>query len=502
LRWSRIPSRSVSIAVAIVCLCAFVAATASASSAGRKTTHHVVTYATRATIPLQTAMFDPFTFAGSDFATAFKMTHGAGASYVRIVVAWSGIAPAALYKGFVASDPTSPGYQWGWLDSVVGSAEQAGLTPILDVGSAPSWAIAKAAKAPNAGTPDAKALGDFATALATHYDGLPGADGSVAAPPVHVFQVWNEPNLTLDLSPSSPANYRSMVNSFAAAVHAVDPANLVVAGALDPFGHKPVGKTKWSSMAPLTYMRSLLCLSAGAHPHATCHNPIHFDVWAHHPYTFGGPFAKAKNAGDASLGDLPAMRSVLQTAVKLHHVVSSHPVQFWVTEFGWDTSPPRRGAAPMALAARWTAESLYQMWRSGVSLVTWFDFQDQPGKSTYQSGLYYWNKKLAKAKAKPTRTAFRFPFVAYLAKNRVSVWGRDATSTKTVVTIQMRAGTKGHWRTVARVVANRYGIFKATIKLAATTTDWLRAAAPGSGNSLGFSLTVPKDPHIGPWGTT
>jgi hypothetical protein len=28
----------------------------------------------------------------------------------------------------------------------------------------------------------------------------------------------------------------------------------------------------------------------------------------------------------------------------------------------------------------------------------------------------------------------------------------------------------------------------------------LRAVAPGSGSSLGFSLTVPHDPKIGPWG--
>src|SRR5579875_2610025 len=113
-------------------------------------------------------MFDPFTFAGSQNATAFRMTRAAGATYVRIVVAWSGVAPGALYPGFVATDPNAPGYQWSWLDSVVGAAEAAGLTPILDVGSAPSWALSKKPHAPNAGTPSAKALGQFATALATH----------------------------------------------------------------------------------------------------------------------------------------------------------------------------------------------------------------------------------------------------------------------------------------------------------------------------------------------
>jgi hypothetical protein len=68
------------------------------------------------------------------------------------------------------------------------------------------------------------------------------------------------------------------------------------------------------------------------------------------------------------------------------------------------------------------------------------------------------------------------------------------------VAIQRRHGKTGAWRTVGYVVANRSGIFKATLKLKAAKKDWLRASASGSGRSLGFSLTVPRYPHIGPWG--
>jgi len=154
----------------------------------------------------------------------------------------------------------------------------------------------------------------------------------------------------------------------------------------------------------------------------------------------------------------------------------------------------------MALASRWTAESLYQMWRSGVSLVTWFDLQDRRSPSPYQSGLYFHSASLDRARPKPLLTAFRFPFVAYLGRGSVSIWGRDATSTRQVVTIQLRHGSHGSWRTVAKVSSNRFGIFRARLRLAASAKDWLRAAAPGSGKSLGFSLTVPHAPHIGPWG--
>ncbi|MFL5958811.1 MAG: cellulase family glycosylhydrolase [Gaiellaceae bacterium] len=495
----RVSRRSFSVVGAGICVCAVALASGTASLAsagGRQHTAHraqqLRTYATRGTLPLRTSVLDPFTFTGSDQERAFQMASSAGASYMRLVVPWSHIAPADPSPDFVATDPTSPEYGWRWLDRTVEVAEDAGLTPILDIGEPPSWALAKHGKPPKAGAPKTAALGDFATALALRYDGTNGE------PAVHVFQVWNEPNLSLDLYPVNAAiTYRNMVNAVADAVHAVRESNIVVAGGLDPFENLA---KRFVTQAPLAFMRTFLCLSKGSHPHSTCNTKVHFDAWSHHPYTFGGPFGKAKRADDVSLGDLPKMRALLKAGARLHHIVSSHPVQFWVTEFGWDTKPPRRHAAPVALEARWTSEALYQMWRSGVSLATWFLLQDRPSPSPYQSGLFFHSKSLKQARAKPMRTAFRFPFAAYLGKGTVRIWGRDATSKKTLVTIQQRHGVHGAWRAVARIRTNRWGIFVAPLKLKAASGDWLRATAPGSGNSLAFSLAVPKNQRYGPWG--
>jgi len=481
---------------AVAAVCALVVATAATTAAAKTSRGHVIV--TPGTIPLRTALFDRM-FEGPQQSIAFPMARAAGATYLRLPVPWNSIAPGTPPTDFVATDPTSPGYSWSGLDATVEGAEAAGLTPILDIVGVPQWAYKTLPSGVNGGTPRASDLGDFATALATHYDGL-----TLGVPAVSIFQVWNEANLSLDLNPVSASAYRGMVNAVSAAVHAVDPGNLVVAGDLDPFGHPKSKKQKWYSISPLTYMRSLLCLSTGAHPHVTCHDPVHFDIWSHHPYTFGGPFGRAKNPNDVELGDLPRMRALLKAAVNHHAVVSAHPVQFWVTEFGWDTNPPRKHAASLSLAARWTAESLHQMWLDGISLVTWFLIEDYPSPSAYQSGLYYHAKSLEDARPKPTRTAFRFPFVAYLKqqkkKTSVTIWGRDATSDMETVTLQLRPGKTGRWRTVALVRANRYGIFKATLNVKATKKDWLRASATGSGKSLPFSLTVPHDPHIGPWG--
>jgi hypothetical protein len=472
--------------------CALAVVLATSAAAAKTSARHVI--ATRATIPLRTAFFDHM-FESPQQATAFTMAKAAGASYVRLEVSWRSIAPATRPSGFVAADPTSVGYDWRGIDAAVLAAGASGLTPILDVVGPPEWAYEQLPLNVNAGTPNVADLGNFATALATHYDG-----STTGVPAEHVFQVWNEPNNSLDLNPVTPGTYRAMVNAVATAVHGADPSSLVVAGGLDPFGHPKTKTQKWYSVAPLAFMRSLLCLSKGAHPHATCHDPVHFDVWSHHPYTFGGPFGKAIKPDDVELGDLPRMKALLTAGVKLGQVASAQPVQFWVTEFGWDTNPPRKHAAPLSLAARWTAESLHQMWLSGVSLVTWFLLEDYPSPSPYQSGLYYHAESLENAQPKPGLTAFRFPFVAYLQKKTVSVWGRDTTSDQQVVTIQLRRGKSGGWRSVAQIQSNSSGIFLAKLKLKATKKYWLRAIAGGSENSLPFSLTRPKDPRIGPWG--
>ncbi|HEY3551105.1 MAG TPA: cellulase family glycosylhydrolase, partial [Gaiellaceae bacterium] len=176
--------RFIAAAGAVVCL----GATASAGAASVRQ-HKVRTVSTKGTAPLATAITDPWLFNSGQTQSAFDKTRAAGASYVRLNLNWNGVAPNTRPAGFVATDPTSPGYSWRNVDAVVAQADAAGLTPILDVSGVPRWAYAKKPQGVNAGTPRAADLGDFATALATHFSGnTPGV------PAAHVYQVWNEVN--------------------------------------------------------------------------------------------------------------------------------------------------------------------------------------------------------------------------------------------------------------------------------------------------------------------
>ena len=98
--------------------------------------------------------------------------------------------------------------------------------------------------------------------------------------------------------------------------------------------------------------------------------------------------------------------------------------------------------------------------------------------------------------AKPLRSAFSFPFVAYRKSlGKVLVWGRDTTSDTQDVAIQEKIPSKP-WKTVATITSNSYGIFTATLNLHSQTTWQIRAIAPGSGTSTVFKLAVPGNENM------
>ena len=441
----------------------------------------------RASQPLRTAIMDPTTFEGPQAELAFARTKAAGASAVRLVLRWSRVAP--VEPDGDARDPADPAYDWSSFDAQVEAAVGAGLDPIVCITHAPLWARDVAAGGAGTTWPKTGALADFAAAAALRYATLA----------VRTWQVWNEPNARSHLNPqyrggrpATPGHYRAMVNAFAEAVHAVNPNNVVVAGALAPFGHLA---RDIQVVAPLRFMRAMLCVSrAGA---ATCSARAQFDVWAQNPYTNGGPDRQASARDDVSIGDLPEVRRVLAQANRVRHVTARDPVELWVTEFSWDTQPPDPHGVAASLHARWIAEALYAMWQSGVTLVTWWRLRDDPLTTPYQSGLYARRgTNLDLDHAKPSLAAFRFPFVARPTRHGVLVWGRLPPGSAGRVEIERRVGRT--WRPVVRIAPDRYGIFRAVLPTPASGS--VRARLPGVVSSLPFSLARPPAKRVHPFG--
>ncbi len=328
------------------------------------------------------------------------------------------------------------------------------------------------------------------------------------------WQVWNEPNLSIQLMPQhddgrivSPGWYRDMVNAMARTVHAVHRDNVVIAGGLAPFGGDindpsggPVGDQ--DRIHPLEFMRDLLCMSNGAKPEPTCDDKTEFDVWAHHAYTYGGPTHHAFNPDDVSIGDLPTMRRLLDAAAAAGHVRTSKKVAFWVTEFSYDSNPPDPRGLPLALHARWTSEALYRMWQSGVSLVTWFLLRDEPfPQEMFQSGLYFRGANgVASDKPKPALRAFRFPFVAFRQKGGgIRYWGRTPPGANKAVVVEQAQGRR--WTRLVAPKVDRYGIFQGRVSSARGNGPLRTRLADRSDRSQPFSLDVPADFRFCPWGS-
>ncbi len=482
--------RSLVLVLACLGVAASAATAATARPAPRPAPRGLPTVTTGTTLPLRTGLQDPL-FGGPQATTAASMASDAGVKNVRLIVSWKSIAPATLPQNWDPTDPASPYYNWSDLDAAVAATQGAGLTPMLNLSTPPSWAYHVQPTLTTGGQPDIDALGAFAKALALRY------------PTVHIFEVWNEPNFNANLSPQDPVYYRNMVNAVAASVHAVNSSNLVVAGELAPFKHKPSGADKFSVTSPLDFMSKMLCLSGPTNPTRTCPDVAHFDVWSHHPYSDTGPFGHAKANGGIELGDLPKMKSLLDAAEQLGSISSAKPVQFWVTEFGWSSKPPNSHGVPMSLETRWVAESLYQIWNSGSTLATWFLLQDMPLSTPFQSGLYFSSPNLQNATDKDYLLSFRFPFVAYLkSKGKVFIWGRVGTSDKREVTIQEKSGQT--YKDVGTITSNGYGIFTGTLALGAKSKNVLRATANGSGISVPFALKPPSNEnlHVNPFPLT
>jgi hypothetical protein len=120
-------------------------------------------------------------------------------------------------------------FDWSHTDHIVDTAiRYGGLELIARIGSQPKWARAGCTLQ---GPPENLAdLADFLTAVAGRYK------GKIAA-----YQVWNEPNLArewCDQAPS-PADYARMLQVAYAAIHAADPAALVISAGLAPTGTQP-----------------------------------------------------------------------------------------------------------------------------------------------------------------------------------------------------------------------------------------------------------------------
>ncbi|HMJ74051.1 MAG TPA: hypothetical protein VK471_11905 [Solirubrobacterales bacterium] len=431
----------------------------------------------------------------------------AGAQFAQTPVRWSEVGPLKQPASWQPENPADPNYFWEGTDRWVRAAVANGLTPVLQIRSAPDWAQRCPPSMISGGAPcniDPAALAAFATAAARRYSGQFGG-----LPHVQYWQGLNEPNLSLFFNPQyegdkpvSPTLYRGLINAFYAAIKGVDQSNLVIAAGLGPVAIPPL------TIGPLRFARLLLCMTAGKEPRATkgdCEGGVSFDIFDMHPYTTGGPTHKG-NPNEVQLGDLPKLTKLLAAADRagrIHGVFPHTPL--WITEFSWDSNPPDAGGLPMKTLSRWAAEAMHEIWVDGIHTFFWYSLRDAPKvgsqyDQSLQSGLYFRGPTVPEDQPKEVLNVFRFPFVAYPTGKGLDFWGRTPDSGPGKVEIQ--ALRHGHWRSVFATRAGEVGIFRgrAPTQYGRNKQGKIRAHF-GRRNSVPFAMRGIPDFPQPPFGT-
>ncbi len=434
---------------------------------------------------------------------ALSRIRDAGARIVRIPVDWSDVVSADPKPGFVATDPSSGEYHFALIDAAVRATVSAGLEPLLVVSHAPAFAEAAPRwryAYPGSWDPSPEALRAFASALARRYDGgFPDPlTPTRALPPVRLFQAWNEPNLARYLEPQwvaraghwrafSPSLYRELLNGFYAGVKSVAPLDIVIVAGVAPNGD-PAGVGR---MAPVSFLRSLLCLATGGAGNAAeCPDPPHFEVLAFHPLSVGDPDLPAPSSLEVSISDAAKITTLLARAEHAHTSLPAGRKRVWVTELDWESAPQSpHGVAPR-LQATWVSRALHRLWIAGVSLVSWEYLVDAvPGvrlntptggivEVPRPAGLYAAGAggRFASATPKPFLRGFALPFDPLRVNPRqVRVWALLASARQPAL-LQLRSRA-GVWRTIAHLRANASAVINALVDLRGRLCVRLRAGA-------------------------
>jgi hypothetical protein len=302
-----------------------------------------------------------------------------------------------------------------------------------------------------------------------------------------LLQAWNEPNLSRYLEPQwvvehgrwsafSPLLYRQLLNGFYAGVKSVQPTDTVVAAGVAPEG-EPAGE---GVMSPVPFLRGLLCLEGSSR----CVQPPHFDVLAFHPLSVWDPDTPAASSLDVSISDMAKVTGLLARAARLGTALPAGPKPVWVTELNWESAPRSAHGVPPRLQAAWLSRALHRLWVAGVSLVDWQFLIDPAGGVPLASptgptvtlsrpaGLYSAGGTGDEpdpefARPKPFLQAFAFPFDPLrVDRGHVRVWALLDRARQPMLLLQFqRDGRGGHWRVVARLQADRYGVLNVLVPL-------------------------------------
>jgi hypothetical protein len=416
-------------------------------------------------------------FEGStDLLTASTRPHAIaqlqalGVKALRIELSWYNVAPGQKSATKPAFDPANPAsYSWGEYDALIGEAQRLQWKVLLTVTSpVPRWATSNKA-APYVTSPDDLDFQQFMTAVGRHY-------GTSV-----LYSIWNEPNHPAFLrpqfnshgQPASPRIYRGLYQSGYVGLQAAGIARpQVLMGETAPFGYDTVNVRKEGSrallhdVAPLAFLRSMLCLNAKYKKSGSC-GELQTAGYAHHAYTLPvGPYYKPSRPSerdDVTIGVISRLSNALNAAARAHAIPGGVPI--YLTEFGVQSVPNRELGVSLAKQAQFDAIDERIAWSNPrVAAFSQYLLKDDPlgGKSGssvnggtvgFQTGL-----ETAAGKPKPLYSSWPLPLTVSKHGHGYSLWGLvrpTLGSTKATILVKRKGAKK--YTTLKTVTTNALG---------------------------------------------
>ncbi|MBE5477866.1 hypothetical protein E3G68_005199 [Mycobacteroides abscessus] len=213
-----------------------------------------------------------------------------GVTDLRVAVPWVYIQPTSATS-----------YDWSKMDNVVDTAAAMGFSITGAISGNPTWD-----GTPLAGAPNPTAYANFASAVASRY----GAK-------ISAYEVWNEPNGVIFFAPVSAAKYTEVLKAAYTAIKAVNPAAVVLAGALGA-----TSNVSGISVSPQKFLEQMYAAGAAGY----------FDALSYHPYGTTLPFSAGAAVTNSALQQIQALYSIMVAN-------GDGGKKIWGTEYGNATTP-------------------------------------------------------------------------------------------------------------------------------------------------------------------
>ncbi len=413
-------------------------------------------------------------FEGStDLLTASTRPHAIvqlqalGVKALRVELSWYNVAPGQKSATKPVFDPTNPAsYSWGEYDALINEAQRLHWKVLLTVTSpVPRWATSNKA-APYVTSPGDQDFEQFMTAVGRHY-------GTSV-----LYSIWNEANHPAFLrpqfnshgQPASPRIYRGLYQSGYAGLQAAGMTRpQVLMGETAPFGydtvnvHKEGSKALLHDVAPLAFLRGMLCLNAKYKKSGSC-GELQTVGYAHHAYTLpAGPNYKPPGRDDVTIGVLSRLSNALNAAARTHAIPGGVPI--YLTEFGVQSVPNRELGVTLAKQAQFDAIDERIAWSNPrVAAFSQYLLKDDPlggkagssvngGTVGFQTGL-----ETVGGRPKPLYSSWPLPLTVSKHGHGFSLWGLvrpTLGSTKATILIKRKGAHK--YTTLKTVTTNALG---------------------------------------------